>query len=49
MVKSKQGINLPGVHVSAPSLSEKDKADLAWGIQNEVDYVALSFVRTAAT
>jgi pyruvate kinase len=46
-LKSNKGINLPGVKVSTPSLSEKDKADLAWAIENNVDYIALSFVRTA--
>jgi len=46
-LKEKKGINLPGVQVSAPSLTEKDKKDLRFGIQNEVDYVALSFVRRA--
>jgi pyruvate kinase len=47
LLKNNKGINLPGVKVSAPSLSEKDKADLAWAIANEVDYIAVSFVRTA--
>ena len=46
-LKNNKGINLPGVKVSAPSLSDKDKADLAWAIANEVDYIALSFVRNA--
>ncbi len=46
-LKSNKGINLPGVRVSTPSISEKDKADLAWAIANDVDYIALSFVRTA--
>src|SRR5690348_4346055 len=41
-----QGINLPGVAVSAPALTEKDRADLAFGVAQRVDYVALSFVRT---
>jgi pyruvate kinase len=40
-----KGINLPGVDVSAPALTEKDRADLAFGLQLGVDYVALSFVR----
>ncbi|HYE04899.1 MAG TPA: pyruvate kinase [Planctomycetota bacterium] len=44
-LKQNKGINLPGVHVSAPSLSDKDKKDLAWGIANDIDYIALSFVR----
>jgi len=47
LLKNNKGINLPGVEVSAPSLSDKDKADLAWALANEVDYIALSFVRTA--
>ncbi len=47
MLKNNKGINLPGVKVSAQSLSDKDKADLAWAIANDIDYIALSFVRTA--
>jgi pyruvate kinase len=43
-----QGINLPGVAVSAPALAPKDREDLAFGIWQGVDYVALSFVRQAA-
>ena len=42
-----QGINLPGTNVSIPSLTEKDEADLDFGLRNAVDMVALSFVRTA--
>ncbi|MDA3962835.1 MAG: pyruvate kinase [Planctomycetota bacterium] len=45
--KSSKGVNLPGVEVSAPSLTDKDKADLTWALSNEADYVALSFVRSA--
>ena len=45
---SHKGINLPGVAVSAPSLTDKDLADLAVGVNAGVDYVALSFVREAA-
>jgi pyruvate kinase len=40
-----QGINLPGVAVSAPALTPKDRDDLAFGVRHGVDYVALSFVR----
>lgn len=47
MLKSNKGINLPGVAVSAPSMTEKDKEDLLFGIANDIDYVALSFVRSA--
>ncbi len=42
-----KGINLPGTKVSAPSLTEKDAKDLEFGLTIGVDYVALSFVRTA--
>lgn len=43
----RKGINLPGVAVSAPSMTEKDKEDLLFGLENDIDYVALSFVRTS--
>ena len=46
-LKNNKGINLPTAAVSAPSLTEKDKEDLAFGLQLGVDYVALSFVRSA--
>src|SRR5215470_12096080 len=42
-----KGINVPGVKLSAPSLTEKDRADLSFGLREKVDYVALSFVRSA--
>lgn len=45
LLKEHKGINLPGVAVSAPSLTEKDRDDLKFGLQHGVDYVALSFVR----
>jgi len=45
LLKEHKGINLPGVAVSAAALTEKDRADLKFGIQHDVDYVALSFVR----
>lgn len=44
-LSSHKGINLPGVKVSIPSLTEKDKDDLKFGLEKKVDYVALSFVR----
>jgi pyruvate kinase len=46
-IRSKQGINLPGVALSTPSLTDKDREDLAWAVKNEVDFVGLSFVRSA--
>ena len=45
ILKQKKGINLPGTKVSAPSLTDKDRADLLFGLRHEVDFVALSFVR----
>ncbi|HEY7510542.1 MAG TPA: pyruvate kinase [Vicinamibacteria bacterium] len=45
---SHKGMNLPGVALSAPALTDKDRRDLALGLQHDVDYVALSFVRQAA-
>lgn len=47
-LKQYKGINLPGSKVSAPALTKKDEADLAQALALDVDYVALSFVRTAA-
>lgn len=44
---SKRHINLPGVQVNLPALTEKDKADLAAGVESGIDFVALSFVREA--
>ena len=48
MVSNNKGINLPGVAVSLPALSEKDVADLRWGLKAGADFIALSFVRNAA-
>jgi pyruvate kinase len=45
LLKEHKGINLPGVAVSAPALTEKDRDDLRFGLLHDVDYVALSFVR----
>ena len=47
-VSNNKGINLPGVAVSVPALSEKDIDDLRWGLKAGADYIALSFVRSAA-
>jgi pyruvate kinase len=46
-LKEHKGINLPGIAVHTPSLTEKDRADLVFGVEQQVDYVALSFVRRA--
>ena len=47
MLGEHQGINLPGTALTVPSLTEKDRRDLEFGLQHGVDMVALSFVRTA--
>ena len=47
-VSNNKGINLPGVAVNVPALSEKDEADLRWGLALGADYIALSFVRDAS-
>jgi pyruvate kinase len=46
-VSNNKGINLPGVAVSVPALSEKDMDDLRWGLEVGADFIALSFVRSA--
>lgn len=43
---SKKGVNLPKVPVKLPSISEKDKEDILFGMEEDVDFIALSFVRT---
>lgn len=48
MLQEKKGINLPGTNVSAPSLTNKDRADARFGIDLNVDFIALSFVRKAS-
>jgi pyruvate kinase len=47
VLRSNKGMNLPGVTLSTPALTEKDRRDLVFGVQHQVDYVALSFVRRA--
>lgn len=45
-IRSRQGVNLPGVALSTPSLTGKDRDDLAWAIENDLDFIGLSFVRS---
>src|ERR1043166_4127964 len=47
LLGERKGINLPGTPLPIPSMTEKDHADLAWAMEQNIDYVALSFVRTA--
>ncbi|MCL2407360.1 MAG: pyruvate kinase [Defluviitaleaceae bacterium] len=46
-LSNRKGVNLPGVSVDMPFISEKDKADLRFAYEHDVDYIALSFVRSA--
>ena len=47
ILAERKGINLPNTALPIPSMTEKDHADLAWAMEQNVDYIALSFVRTA--
>ena len=46
-IKNKKGVNVPGVHLSMPYMSQRDKDDILFGIQQGYDFIAASFVRTA--
>ncbi|MBO5852519.1 MAG: pyruvate kinase [Clostridia bacterium] len=46
ILKDRKSINVPGVHLDMPYLSEKDKLDIIFAVENDVDYIAASFVRT---
>lgn len=45
-LKNHKGVNVPGLHLNMPYMSEKDKSDIIFGINNHVDFIAASFVRT---
>ena len=47
ILKSKRHVNLPGIRVNLPAITNKDRSDIAFGIEQEVDFIALSFVREA--
>ncbi len=46
LIRSRQGVNLPGVAISTPCLTQKDRADLVWALDHGLDYIGLSFVRS---
>ena len=48
VLKSKRHVNLPGIRVNLPAITKKDRADILFGMEQQVDFVALSFVREAA-
>ena len=47
-LKNKKGVNVPGVSVNLPGITDKDAADIRFGLQNDIDYIAASFVRRAS-
>lgn len=47
VVSNKKGVNVPNVSLSMPYMSEKDRSDILFGIENDVDFIAASFVRSA--
>lgn len=48
VISNHKGVNVPGIHANMPYMSDQDKADILFGIEQNVDYVAASFVRSAA-
>ena len=48
VLKSKSHVNLPGVRVNLPAITQKDRRDILFGIKHDVDFIALSFVREPA-
>lgn len=46
-LSERKGVNLPGVNINLPAITQKDKEDLLFGIENDIDYVAASFIRSA--
>ena len=48
VLKDRKGVNFPDSQLSVPAVTDKDLADIAFAVRNEVDYLALSFVRAAA-
>ena len=47
VISNHKGVNVPGVHIHLPYMSEKDKEDILFGIRQDIDFVAASFTRTA--
>lgn len=45
ILSNRKGINIPDAEISLPTLSNKDKADILWGVENDIDFIAISFVR----
>lgn len=47
VVRSRQGINLPGVALSVPAITEEDRSNIEWAVSREIDFLGLSFVRSS--
>lgn len=47
IISNRKGVNVPGIHLSMPYISDKDRADIIFGIEHNYDFIAASFVRTA--
>jgi pyruvate kinase len=47
-IKDYKGVNVPGVSINLPAITDKDKADIIFGINNDIDYIAASFIRKAS-
>src|SRR5699024_2793428 len=45
VIKNKKGVNIPDIHVNLPAMTEKDKEDIKFGIEQNVDFIAASFIR----
>lgn len=48
LIRTRQGVNLPGVALSTPAITDKDRADLLWALDHQLDFIGLSFVRNSA-
>ncbi|HRF51418.1 MAG TPA: pyruvate kinase, partial [Trichococcus flocculiformis] len=48
ILKNKKGVNLPGIKTNFPGITQKDTEDIIFGIENDVDFIAASFVRRAS-
>ncbi|WZL82296.1 pyruvate kinase [Vallitaleaceae bacterium 9-2] len=48
IVKNRKGVNIPNIHLNLPSMTPADESDLIFGIENDVDFIAASFIRTAS-
>lgn len=44
-ISSRKGVNIPGIHLKLPALTEKDREDIVFGIENDIDFIAASFIR----